>query len=88
MEWFLFCKIGLHAYMNLRQIEAFRAIIDTGTVSRAAERLSISQPAVTKLLQHLERTIGFALFDRRRGRLPTPARRRSLSARPGQSRRA
>jgi len=55
--------------MNLRQIEAFRAIIDTGTVSRAAERLSISQPAVTKLLQHLESTIGFALFDRGRGRL-------------------
>jgi DNA-binding transcriptional LysR family regulator len=59
--------------MNLRQIEAFRAIIETGTVGRAAERLSISQPAVTKLLQHLESTIGFALFDRRRGRLSPTA---------------
>jgi DNA-binding transcriptional LysR family regulator len=59
--------------MNLRQIEAFRAVIDIGTVSRAAERLSISQPAVTKLLQHLERTIGFPLFDRTRGRLSPTA---------------
>ncbi len=73
MEWFLFHKLGLRAHMNLRQIEAFRAVIDTGTVSRAAERLSISQPAVTKLLQHLERTIGLALFDRRQGRLSPTA---------------
>lgn len=59
--------------MNLRQIEAFRAVIETGTVSRAAERLSISQPAVTKLLQHLEQVIGFSLFDRIRGRLSPTA---------------
>ena len=59
--------------MNMRQIEAFRAIIETGTVSRAAERLSISQPAATKLLKHLEQTIGFALFDRIRGRLSPTA---------------
>jgi DNA-binding transcriptional LysR family regulator len=59
--------------MNLRQIEALRAVIETGTVNRAAERLSISQPAVSKLLNNLERTSGLALFDRRRGRLlPTP----------------
>jgi DNA-binding transcriptional LysR family regulator len=59
--------------MNLRQIEALRAVMETGTVSRAAERLSISQPAVSKLLNNLERMSGLALFDRRRGRLsPTP----------------
>jgi len=59
--------------MNLRQIEALRAVIETGTVSRAAERLSISQPAVSKLLNNLERVSGLSLFDRRRGRLsPTP----------------
>jgi DNA-binding transcriptional LysR family regulator len=59
--------------MNLRQIQALQAVIESGTVSRAAERLSISQPAVSKLLNNLERTTGLALFDRRRGRLsPTP----------------
>jgi DNA-binding transcriptional LysR family regulator len=59
--------------MNLRQIEALRAVIETGTASRAAERLSISQPAVSKLINNLEHATGLTLFDRRRGRLsPTP----------------
>ncbi len=59
--------------MNLRQIEAFRAVIETGSISRAAERLSISQPAASKLIQNLELDAGLALFERRPGRvLPTP----------------
>jgi len=58
--------------MNLRQIEAFRAVIETGSISRAAERLSISQPAVSKLIQNLESSAGLLLFERRPGRvLPT-----------------
>ena len=54
---------------NLRQIEAFKAVIETGTVSRAADLLRISQPAASKLLTHLEEDTGLQLFDRRRGRL-------------------
>ncbi|NIA71408.1 LysR family transcriptional regulator [Pelagibius litoralis] len=54
---------------NLRQIEAFKAVIETGTVSRAAELLHVSQPAASKLLTHLEEDTGLQLFDRRRGRL-------------------
>jgi DNA-binding transcriptional LysR family regulator len=58
---------------NLRQIEAFKAIIEAGTVSRAAEVLNVSQPAVSKLLAHLEEDTGLRLFERLRGRLaPTP----------------
>ena len=55
--------------MNLRQIDAFRAVMESGTVSRAAKRLSVSQPAVSKLIQSLEQAIGLVLFDRTRGRL-------------------
>lgn len=62
--------------MNLRQIEAFKAVMETGTVTQAAARLSISQPAVSKLLQLFERGAGLALFSRDRGRLsPTPEAR-------------
>ncbi|MBL0141657.1 MAG: LysR family transcriptional regulator [Betaproteobacteria bacterium] len=62
--------------MNLRQIEAFKAVIETGTVTKAAARLSISQPAVSKLLQLFERGAGMVLFARDRGRLsPTPEAR-------------
>jgi DNA-binding transcriptional LysR family regulator len=62
--------------MNLRQIEAFKAVMETGTVTQAAARLSISQPAVSKLLQLFERGAGLVLFARDRGRLsPTPEAR-------------
>ena len=59
--------------MNLRQIEAFKAMMEAGTVTEAALRLRISQPAMSKLLQYFERAAGMALFTRDRGRLsPTP----------------
>jgi DNA-binding transcriptional LysR family regulator len=55
--------------VNLRQIEAFKAVIEAGTVSKAAELLRVTQPAVSKLLAHLELDSGLELFDRRHGRL-------------------
>lgn len=63
---------------NLRQIEAFKAVLECGSVSRAAEVLHISQPAVSKLIAHLEHAIGFALFHRIRGRLAVSAEGRQL----------
>ncbi|SHI27539.1 LysR substrate-binding domain-containing protein [Pollutimonas bauzanensis] len=55
--------------LNLRQVEAFKAVIEHGTVSRAAEALFVSQPAVSKQLVKLEEDTGLALFDRVRGKL-------------------
>jgi DNA-binding transcriptional LysR family regulator len=55
--------------LNLRQIEAFKAVIENGTVSRGAELLHISQPAMSKLIAHLEFDTGMKLFDRLKGRL-------------------
>lgn len=64
---------GMTFRMNLRQIEAFRAVMLSGTVSRAAELLGITQPAVSRSVSDLEERVGFALFDRVKGRLvPTP----------------
>lgn len=60
--------------INLRQIEIFKAVIEHGTVSRAAEVMAISQPAASKLLVNLEADTELALFDRQKGRLiPTTA---------------
>lgn len=61
-------------HINLRQIEAFKAVIEQGTVSSAADALLISQPAVSKLLTHLERDSGLRLFERVKGKL-TPTDR-------------
>jgi DNA-binding transcriptional LysR family regulator len=60
--------------LNLRQAEALKAVIESGTVSRAADLLSVSQPAVSKLLASLEEDTGLQLFERVKGRL-TPTQR-------------
>lgn len=43
--------------MNIRQLEAYRAVMIAGSVVGAAELLEMSQPAVTRLLQKLERDL-------------------------------
>lgn len=58
--------------MDVRQIETYQAVMTYGTTSRAAEALGISQPAVSKAIAALERSIGFKLFDREKGRM-TPS---------------
>jgi len=59
--------------VRLRHIEIFSAIMLTGSTNGAAKLLHISQPAVSKMLQHAEQSAGFALFLRSKGKLvPTP----------------
>lgn len=59
--------------MNIREIEIFRAVMMEGSVSRAAQRLMISQPAASKYIAQLERRLNLSLFARNGGRLvPTP----------------
>lgn len=55
--------------IQLRQIEAFKAVVESGTVSQAANVMHVSQPAVSKLLAHLEEDTELELFERVRGRL-------------------
>src|SRR5450830_424498 len=59
--------------MRLRYIEVFRAVLLTGSASAAALYLHVSQPVVSRTLQHAELGLGFKLFLRNKGRLvPTP----------------
>ena len=59
--------------IGLRSLRSFRAILQAGSITAAARELGLSQPAVSRLLAKLERSIGFQLFQRDRGRLlPTP----------------
>ena len=55
--------------MRLRHIEVFNAIMLTGSVSAAARLINVTQPAVSRILQHAELQLGFALFKRTKGRL-------------------
>lgn len=59
--------------MRPRQLEIFTAVMRAGTVTGAARLLNISQPALSQTLMHAEDELGFALFERVKGRLrPTP----------------
>lgn len=59
------------AFMNLRfrQLQAFHKVVESGTVSAAAEQLNISQPGVSNLLSQLEHTCQLKLFNRLKGKL-------------------
>lgn len=60
--------------INHRQIEAFQAIMQAGSVSDAALRMGISQPAASRLLRDLQHNLSLELFERSGNRLnPTPA---------------
>jgi DNA-binding transcriptional LysR family regulator len=58
---------------RLRQMEAFRAVMITGSIKAAAQLLFASQPAVSRIISHTEQTLGLTLFNRVKGKLiPTP----------------
>jgi DNA-binding transcriptional LysR family regulator len=50
--------------MNLNHLAVFHAVAQAGSMTRGAERLDISQPAVSKQVRELERALGVRLFDR------------------------
>jgi len=55
--------------MNLRQIEVFRAVFLAQSISGGARQLNIAQPSVSRMMHHLEKQLGYALFERRTGRI-------------------
>lgn len=68
---------GLQELRNLtrlRSLEAFRHVYETGSVTRASERMGVSQPAISQTIFALEKAIGAKLFERAGARrlAPTP----------------
>jgi DNA-binding transcriptional LysR family regulator len=60
--------------METRNLKFFLAVVDAGSVTRAAEVLDIAQPALSQALSRMERDLGVKLFERtRRGAQLTPA---------------
>lgn len=64
--------------LTLRQLRAFRSVMETGSISRAAQALLLSQPAVTKIIQGMEMDVGLCLFVRERQRLTPTAEAKIL----------
>lgn len=54
-------------HLTIRHLEVFDAVMRAGSISRAAERLNLTQPAVSIALSKLEKALGFRLFHRSKG---------------------
>lgn len=54
---------------QLRQLEAFHALAQTGSITRVAKALNISQPAASRLLSDFAKSLDFELFTREGGRI-------------------
>lgn len=62
--------------MNLRDLQTFVAVVETGSIVAASHRLNLTQPGVTRRIQNLEEELGTALLDRQSKPLrPTSAGR-------------
>lgn len=55
--------------LNLNELEQLLAFAEKGTLSLAAESLHISQPTITRTMQHLEETFGVSLFYRGKNKI-------------------
>ncbi|MEJ3653550.1 LysR family transcriptional regulator [Actinomycetes bacterium KLBMP 9759] len=64
--------------MDVKQMQYFLAVIDTGSVHRAAAQLFVAQPSISQSLRRLERELGCELFHRVGRRLVLSAAGRAL----------
>lgn len=70
--------------MNLRQIQIIMTVAELGSISRAAERLHVAQPALSRQIRLSEEELGIDLFVRSpHGMIPTSAGRLLVSRAPG-----
>src|SRR6266852_1373158 len=58
------CRLDIRLNMDLRRLRTFVAVAELGTVSKAALRLSITQPALSRQIRDLQEELGLRLFDR------------------------
>jgi DNA-binding transcriptional LysR family regulator len=52
--------------IKLRQLHVLIAVVECGSMAKAAEHLAISQPVISKMIASLEQTLGFPLLERSR----------------------
>jgi DNA-binding transcriptional LysR family regulator len=65
--------LSMKPSLNLRQIEAFRCVMVSGSMVGAARLMNVTQPGVSRTISLMELRLGYRLFERRGRRVvPTP----------------
>lgn len=63
----------LASRISIREMEMIQSILTYGTMAKAATKMNISQPAISRMVKHAEERTGLQLFERRGSKLvPTP----------------
>ena len=62
--------------VSTRLLRYFAAVAEEGNLTRAADRLFVSQPALTKQIRQLENQLGVRLFTRSRAGMTSPRQAR------------
>ena len=62
-------NLAMRHPLGFRHVEVIHAVVLTGSVTGAAQRLHVTQPAVSNMLRDAQERIGFELFERKAGRL-------------------
>ena len=62
-------SLGMTRPLNFQQIQAFKAVMESGTTTRAAQMLNTTQPSISRRLAELRHATGLDLFDLHHGRL-------------------
>lgn len=67
-------SLTFRGHLEIKQLRQFMVVVDVGCVSKAAEQLHITQPALTRNIKNLEESLNAILLDRLpRGVVPTEA---------------
>ena len=65
-------------FMNIKQMEVLRAVMNTGSITGAAALLHVTPPGVSRMMKHLQLRLGVPLFEKQGTRLVATADARRL----------
>ncbi|MDA0763261.1 MAG: LysR family transcriptional regulator [Proteobacteria bacterium] len=64
--------------LNIKKLDAFRAVLESSSITGASDKLGLTQSAVSRLISNLEEELGFPLFNRIKGKIQITARGQSF----------
>lgn len=64
---------------NLQELRAFLAVIEDGSLGKAADKLGLTQPALSRIVKRLEASVGEPLFERHTGGMRLTAYGKALA---------